>query len=406
MPDPPVKTPGKIKVAKLIWLIPHYRVPIFRRLSRNPALDFTVYAGDGTQMLDGSQIATAEDVGAIEGVNWKKIKSYRLKGPLFRYYEWQPEAVRLAMKEDWDAVICLGNKSLSNWLVRVILRIRGIPLIEWTQGVRKHESGIKWAIRKFYMKWARAHLLYGNFARDFYVKHGFKEEEVFVVYNSLDHDAQLEVRGRLTDADRERTRRKLGVTGPDDRLVFHSGRLEKRKNLPILIDAIDVFRKRGKKIVLVLIGDGAEKENLSAQVKKLQLADNVVFHGPCYSEEVLGGIFSAADLCVVPGALGLLAMHSMVYGTPVLVCDNKEGAHGPEIETVIEGRTGGFFREGDLDSLVEKMDAMLYPQACKRHMQAECMRIIDTRYTPRYQEKVIIEALNYVLGADRQINFS
>jgi glycosyltransferase involved in cell wall biosynthesis len=393
----------QVNVAKIIFNIPHYRVPVFRRLSANPHVNFTVYAGDAKQMFGGSEIATIADVGQIKGVNWRKIGSRRLKGPLLRYYEWQPEVVALALREKWDAVICLGNKSLSNWLVRIILKVRGIPLIEWTQGVRRHEHGLKWAVRRFYMKWASAHLLYGNFARDFYTSHGFKNDEVFVVYNSLDHDRQLEVRGRITDDDIERTRRGFGVLEGRDRLIFHSGRLEKRKNLPILIEAVERFKNVGRKVVVVLIGDGAEESALRQLVKAKGLDERVIFHGPCYDEDVLGQVISASDLCIVPGGLGLLAMHSFVYGTPILVCDNTDGLHGPEVETVIEGRTGGFFREGDVDDLVEKMNAMLYPEPCKGRMKQRCMELIDTYYTPQYQEKVIIEALNYVLAPYKQI---
>jgi len=393
----------KIKVAKFIWWIPHYRVPVFRRLCQNECLNFTIYAGDNTQVVGGTKVASASEVGKIEGVNWSRLKSRRLKGPLFKDYEWQPGAVEVAMKHDLDAAICLGNKSLSNWLVRVILKMRGIPLIEWTQGVRVSESGFKWAMRKFYMKWAKAHLLYGNFARNFYISHGFKKESVFVVYNSLDYDKQVEIRKKNSNEDICQIRKRFGVSKREDRLVFHSGRLEKRKNLSILIDAIGKFKEQNQKVVLVLVGDGDERQSLKRQVDKAGLNDYIVFYGACYDEEVLGCIIQASDLCVVPGALGLLAMHSFVYGTPILVCDNNQGLHGPEIETVIEGKTGRFFCEGSLNDLVDKMKIMLYTEPCKSKMTSACMELIDTYYNPKYQEKVIIEALNSVLPLDKQI---
>ncbi|MCK4794620.1 MAG: hypothetical protein KAV87_63405, partial [Desulfobacteraceae bacterium] len=154
----------RVKVLKLIWSIPHYRVPIFRRLSQHPYLDFTVCAGDSSKVFDGAQLATGREVGDMSGVNWRLVKSSRIRFPLFNNYEWQGEAIKIVWKENPDVVICFGIKSLSNWLVRAICRLRGIPVIEWGQGIRTAERGLKWAVRKFYNKWAKAHLLYAKFA--------------------------------------------------------------------------------------------------------------------------------------------------------------------------------------------------------------------------------------------------
>ena len=46
---------------------------------------------------------------------------------------------------------------------------------------------------------------------------------------------------------------------------------------------------------------------------------------------------------------------------------------------------------------------MLYPASVKQRMEAECRRVVDTYYTPAYQEKVVIEALNTVLPAEKRL---
>ena len=127
------------------------------------------------------------------------------------------------------------------------------------------------------------------------------------------------------------------------------------------------------------------------------VADQVIFYGACYDENKLSRIISASDLCVVPGEVGLVAMHSLVYGTPLLTCENTRGMHGPEVETIIEGQTGRFFRDDDMLDLSEKLAQMLFPVPCKQKMAKACMEMIDKCYTPRYQEQVILEAIEYVL---------
>ena len=96
-------------------------------------------------------------------------------------------------------------------------------------------------------------------------------------------------------------------------------------------------------------------------------------------------------------------MHSLVYGTPILTRQNTAYEHGPEVEAVIEGKTGRYFRDNDVDDLVDKMEAMLYPVTCREAMSEACKKMIDTYYTRKYQEGVIVQALNYVLPKEKQI---
>jgi len=396
-----LSTDKPLKVMHFIWWIPHYRVPIFRRLSQNVNLNFTVCAGDNTQVPGGGKVASASDVGIIEGVNWRRLESYRVKGPIFRDYEWQPEAVKIVWKEKPDVVICLGIYSLSNWLVRLSCNLLGIPLIEWTQGIKRPERGVKWAVRKFYNKWAQALLLYGNFAREFFVSHGFRDDDVFVVNNSLDHEKQIRIRKSISENDIHNTRKEFGVSEPDDRLIFHSGRLEGKKKLPMLFDGLRRIKKKGRNVKLVLIGEGRDKKTLEELSQTYDIEQEIVFYGPCYDETVLGSIISASDLCVVPGQVGLIAMHSLVYGTPILTVEKSSWIHAPEVETVIEGQTGSYFRTGDIDHMVERMESLLYPIPRKKQMVEACMNMIDTYYTPEYQENVILEAVEYVIEKSR-----
>jgi glycosyltransferase involved in cell wall biosynthesis len=127
------------------------------------------------------------------------------------------------------------------------------------------------------------------------------------------------------------------------------------------------------------------------------LSDEVVFYGACYDEERLGRMISASDLVVAPGVTGLIAMHSMVYGTPVLTRFNDAYEHGPEVEAVVEGITGGYFRDEDIDDLVDKMEVLLYKNPCKPRMTHACIEMIDNVFNPIYQEKVFMQAVNYVL---------
>lgn len=400
----PARPPGqRVKLVMLMWWIPHYRAPIFRRLSKSPQLDFVVWAGNNRTMFHGQEVATAQDAGVADGINWRPVRSHRFRRWPLRDFEWQPEALKLAWRQDVDVLMIHGIKSLSNWLVRVICKLRRIPLVEWTHGAIRPPPPWKWRVRKFYMKWADAFLLYGQYACDFFVAQGFDARRVFRINNSLDYDKQVTIRDALTEDTLRETRASFGVRDADQRLIVHCGRIRKKKTLRLLIDAIRILKERERKVVAVIIGDGADEAGLRRYAGQCDLADRVVFCGPVYDEERLGRIIAASDLCVVPASLGLTAMHSMVYGTPVLTCDNSGWVQGPEFDAVIDGETGILFRWKDLDDLVQKMDAALYPVPCKPDMAQACRDTIAREFTPAYQERVVLRMINTLVPAHKRV---
>jgi glycosyltransferase involved in cell wall biosynthesis len=224
----------------------------------------------------------------------------------------------------------------------------------------------------------------------------------------------VRLRESISPQDISAVRREFGAADPNARLIIHSGRLETRKRLELLIEALATLRstshavgepgphptlsrRERDPIIAVLIGDGPEESRLRELASARGVADRVHFLGAVYDESRLARLFCAADLCVAPGAVGLLAMHSLVYGTPMLTCDNAAFEHGPEVETIVKGETGGYFRFGDASDLAAKMNAMLYPQACKPRMSPACRAVIDELYTPRFQEQKFLEAIRSVL---------
>ncbi|HOK96188.1 MAG TPA: glycosyltransferase family 4 protein [Anaerohalosphaeraceae bacterium] len=361
-------------------------------------MTFEVCAGSNSNIGGGKRLACVVKPEQAEGIRWCLLRSYRLGR-----WEWQPGAVWKMLKESPDAVICHGFFCLSNWIVRLICKLRRIPVLDWTQGVKRPEKGIRWWLADLYYRQADAILFYGNFARDYFIKKGYPAKKLFVVYNSLDYDTQKLVLESITPEAAARCRIEFGVVNPEDRLIINSSRLERGKQIDLLIRAVAMLKQMGHRVYAVLVGDGQERSALETLARELSVADRVRFFGACYQEDKLGLLFAAADVCVMPGPVGLIAMHCLVYGTPLLTCENSQGRHGPEIETIVEGKTGRFFRQGDAADLAEKMKQMLYPIPCKEHMSAACMDIIDRYYTPQYQEKVILEALNSVLPKDKQI---
>jgi glycosyltransferase involved in cell wall biosynthesis len=267
----------------------------------------------------------------------------------------------------------------------------------WGHGVTDDESGPKWWIRSVLYRIATGQLLYGNHAKKLLVQKGLDPEDLHVVFNSLDYDQQVAIASRINPTDIAAWRHQLGVK-PNEGLVVFTGRLQSVKRLDHLLDAVGKLAKQGSRVHVAIVGDGNEKATLAEQAIHLDIADLVHFLGASYDEEFLGIALTASDLCVIPSGAGLSVMHSLVYGTPVLIHDNCAD-HFPEWEAVKEGKTGFFYQHGDRNDLAEKIRAAIFPAPKRNAMVDDCKAVIRERYNPHVQVERFVQAVLWSLKA-------
>jgi len=176
-------------------------------------------------------------------------------------------------------------------------------------------------------------------------------------------------------------------------MAIFIGRLMPEKKLHLLIDAFFEFHSADNPINLLFVGSGPAADSLRERVPN-SLQHHVNFFGPCYCEDSLASMIHAASVCVSPGSVGLTAMHSLVYGTPV-VTHNDGRRQNPEYEAIRDGETGSLFKQDDPDSLFAAMKEWLFASKDKRHStRNKCQQIIDQHYTPANQRRIIEQALD------------
>ncbi len=106
------------------------------------------------------------------------------------------------------------------------------------------------------------------------------------------------------------------------RLVF-SGRFDKKKNIPLLLEAIRLLVIRYPQVVLDIAGSGSLDENefYSRLVKKLRIENNVVFHG-WVEKHQLNKLISSARALVLPSEnenFALVVSEALCVGVPCVV---------------------------------------------------------------------------------------
>ena len=379
-------------VAVMFSFFAHYREAIMRRLCRQerPGPRYTLIAGlrtnvPGLKIIDPALAARPVAGG---GLRWRIVRNFWLRN----VYLWQTRVIRTTVSREFDTLIYFGHRGIvTTWISVLLARLLGKRTLFWGHAFRQDRSGPRGLSNLWFQKLPHGLLLVGNRARRIALAHGFRDETLYVVFNALDYDAQKHLRETIAPQRVARVR-----TGnfdhPDRPLLVTTARLDRRKRLDMLIDAVQRLADGGVDVNVLIVGDGESRAELAARIERLHLADRVKLPGACHDEDELCAMYSAADLCVIPGAAGLTVMHAMVYGTPVITHDDPDD-HGPEFEAILPGRTGAFFRRDDTDDLARAIADWLAAQTRRDAVRQECQRVIDTWYTPAFQAEIINAAV-------------
>lgn len=116
---------------------------------------------------------------------------------------------------------------------------------------------------------------------------------------------------------RENIRSSLGI-GKNQFVIGNVGRLCYQKNQSFLIDTFAEVKKQCDSSVLLLVGDGSDRDHLQQKVSHLDLKDSVIFYGTSQHVEEL---FWAMDLFVFPSrfeGFGIVILEAQAAGLRVV----------------------------------------------------------------------------------------
>ena len=162
----------------------------------------------------------------------------------------------------------------------------------------------------------------------------------------------------------------------------------------MLIDAIVNLNSRKSLYKLKIIGDGPEKNNLFNKVNILNAEKFISFNEGTYNENKIANFFLKSDLLVSPGNVGLNAVHSLCYGTPVIT-HNKFVNQMPEHEVIEEQLNGLFFEHNNIESLEQKIQNW-FINFHNNRSRNELRSLIIKNYNPKFQIKIFEESLNNI----------
>jgi len=141
-----------------------------------------------------------------------------------------------------------------------------------------------------------------------------------------------------------------------DARIAYVGRLERYKQVDLMLRAVAKLSERFPKARVDIIGRGADRERLEAVAREVGLSDRAHFAG-FVSDEERDRLLASARVCVCPSAKegwGLTVIESNALGTPVVATD----APGLR-DSVEDGKTGFLVPDGDVDAFARQIETLL-----------------------------------------------
>lgn len=196
------------------------------------------------------------------------------------------------------------------------------------------------------------------------------ESRVIVLPNGID-PARVE-----TSLSKEQARQKLGF-GPDEILLVSVGRLEEQKGHTYLLQAlarlIEDDSTQGKRIHLLLAGDGRRRQALEQEASALGIADWVHFLG---TRSDMADVLRASDVFVMPSlweGLSLAMLEGMAAGLPVVISDV-----GGAAEVLGANEYGWRVTPADVDMLANALGHLIgAPELCRHLGQSARRRVLE-----------------------------
>jgi len=208
---------------------------------------------------------------------------------------------------------------------------------------------------------------------------GFDEKSISVVSNFVDFarfDRNLYDRGRARDM--------LGI-GAGQVVVGFVGRLDRCKGADVLVHAAAILCRQTEQYRFVIVGEGAQRQQLERLVLRSGLSEKVTFTGLC---ENPAEVMMAFDVAVVPSrreAFGIAAVEFMRMKIPVIA-----SAVGGLVEVVQHEKTGILLSELSPNAIADAVGRVLQDDALREALTSEA-EIFSRRFDGQEQLRQIAQ---------------
>ena len=353
-------------IAFITNICPHYRVKTFETLAKHYAVKYYFFS-KGSEWY------------------WMKKHSVRL-GNFEGEYLCGAERGQLAVlpallkrlwTQDSDVVIkCINGKAVL-LAAYIVARLRHKPFVLWTgvwESLQTPLHRLIFPATRFIYRHSDAIVVYGEHVKRYLVGQGVDPSKVFVARHAVDNELYSRP---IAETELCRLRERLQVERAD-RLILYAGRLEEEKGVPYLIRAFGKLHL--SESILLLVGDGREKEHLQRLARDMGVESNIRFWGYVSPEEMTS-YYALSHVLVLPSIStprakepwGLVVNEAMNQGLPVISTEAVGAAAGGLIQ---DGVNGFIVAERDSDLLAASLFRILTDPELRDRMSQNARKTV------------------------------
>lgn len=129
------------------------------------------------------------------------------------------------------------------------------------------------------------------------------------------------------------------LPAPQSSDIIFVGRLIQEKHVDVLVRAFAEHLSGSPRCILLILGDGPEREAISTLVRDLNIGDQVRMKPFLDSHDEVISLMKSSHVCVIPSTregFGIAALEALACGLPVVTVDHKDNA----IAELITAKTG------------------------------------------------------------------
>lgn len=347
---PAVQAPAEVPARRVLLVsnrVMHYRVSVYNyfwRRFREHGWDFSVLTNE------------------LQQQNQNQCRFELIERP-FDFLKYRAEIRRI----NPDAVILfLHLKDRILWPLIHWLKLSRIPVALWTKARNLDDPDNR--LRNLFFDYLHflsdGLILYTESLQRFVSERN--RGKVFVANNTINFEDFP-----LVPESREEIKRDLGI--PFQKVVLFAGRIGEERNRKKVDHLIDIFRALDRSDVgLVIVGSGLSEE-LRARMNPVNTRYLGEVHDP--ENRQISRIFKMADVCSIPGHVGLGLNQAFFWGLPMVT---EQGNQPPEIEYLRDGENGFMVPEDDRRALRDRLLRLIDNDAERRRMSENARRDILT----------------------------
>lgn len=241
-------------------------------------------------------------------------------------------------------------------------------------------------LRTVALKIANMNVAVSNATKNLALNCGAPSNKIVVVYNAVDGCV-------FTPRSKTLCKSKLNIS-QNSKVILSVGNLIPRKGFNYLILALPLILTNIPNVILIIIGDGPQRNELIRLVKNVKLEDKVIFTGRIATNE-LSTYYGAADVFVLPSlheGHAVVLLEAMASGLPVVA--TKVGGN---VETLMHGKNGYFVQPKSVNQLAKAIIKILSDENRLRRFGSQSLRIYREKFSEEQQVHNIAQIYSSII---------